>query len=85
MLCEIRKKNTSNTCAVFSEAYGGEAMKSNAFLSGINGSKRVTRTWNMMEEVVVQDLTEPVRMLKNYAMWCIQINVHQSYNSATKF
>jgi hypothetical protein len=30
-----------DTCAVLSELYEGEAMKSQVFLSGINGSKRV--------------------------------------------
>jgi len=39
-------KNASDTCAVLFEAYGGEAVnKSQVFSSGINGSKRVTRTW----------------------------------------
>jgi hypothetical protein len=33
-------------------------------LNGINGSKRVARTWKMMKEVIVQDLTEPMKILK---------------------
>jgi hypothetical protein len=32
-------KNASDTCVVLSEAYGGEAVKSQVFLSGINLSK----------------------------------------------
>jgi hypothetical protein len=32
---------------------GEEILKSQVFLSDINGSKRVARTWNMMKEVVV--------------------------------
>jgi hypothetical protein len=49
---------------MLSEAYRGEAMENSSVLSGINRSKCVTRTWNMMKEVVVQDLTEPMKMLK---------------------
>jgi hypothetical protein len=39
--------NASDTCAVLSEAYGGEAMKSQVFLSGINSSKSVATMWKM--------------------------------------
>jgi hypothetical protein len=35
--------NARDSCSVLSEAYGGEAMKKSVFLSGIDGSKRVTR------------------------------------------
>jgi hypothetical protein len=45
------------------DAYRGEDIKSQVFLSGINGSKRVARMWKAMEEVV-QDLTEPTTVLK---------------------
>jgi hypothetical protein len=34
------------------------------FLSGIIGSKRVERKWKMMKDVVVQDLIELMRTLK---------------------
>jgi hypothetical protein len=34
------------------------------FLSDMNSSKRVARTWKMMKEVVVHDLTELMKMLK---------------------
>jgi hypothetical protein len=37
--------------------------KSNVFID-VNGSKKVTRTWRMMKEMVVQDLREPMKMLK---------------------
>jgi hypothetical protein len=37
-------KNANDTCEIFSEAYRGESMESQVFLSGINGSKRVART-----------------------------------------
>jgi hypothetical protein len=33
-------------------------------LSGINGSERVARIWKMVKEVVIQDLTEPMEILK---------------------
>jgi hypothetical protein len=42
------QKNESDTCAILSEAYGGEAMKSQVFLSGINGSKRVATMKTML-------------------------------------
>jgi hypothetical protein len=45
--------NASDTCAVLSEAYGGEAMRKASVMSGINCTKRVARTWKMMKEVVV--------------------------------
>jgi len=42
--CVKLGKNANDTFAVLFEAYGGEAMKSRMFLSGVNGSKRVIRT-----------------------------------------
>jgi len=49
------------------------------FLSGINGSKRVTRTWEMTKEVVIKNLTEPMKMLKKcrilmHSDRCLSIN-----------
>jgi len=41
-------KNASNTSELLSEAYGGEAMRSRDFLSGIGGSKRVSRSEKKM-------------------------------------
>jgi hypothetical protein len=38
--------------------------KSQMFLSGIKVSKMVARTWKMINEVVVQNLTEPMKMIK---------------------
>jgi hypothetical protein len=56
------------------------------FLSGINSSKRVEKTWKMMKEVIIQDLTEPVKMFKNCGVWCIHIDVVSiSYGCATNF
>jgi len=47
------------------------------FLSDINGSKRVARTWKIMKEVVVQALTEVMKMLKKCRIWCIQIVINE--------
>jgi hypothetical protein len=61
---------------MLSEVYAAEAMKkSSVFECGINGSNRVARKWKMMKQVVVQDLTEPEKMVKNCRIWCIQIDV----------
>jgi hypothetical protein len=38
--CVKLEKNANDTCAVLSEAYGGEAMKSQLLLNGMNGSER---------------------------------------------
>jgi hypothetical protein len=62
---------------------GVSLRKCKVFLSGINDSKRVTRTWKMTKELVVQDLTEPMRILIKCGMWRIQIDVYQSYTCAT--
>jgi hypothetical protein len=45
--------NASDTCEMLFEAYGGEYMKRSNVFGGINGSKRVVRTWKMMKEVVM--------------------------------
>jgi hypothetical protein len=53
------------TLVHFSPRLLGETLgKIQAILDGINGSKKVARTWKMMKEVVVQDFTEPMKMLK---------------------
>jgi hypothetical protein len=49
---------------MLSVAYGGEAMKTS-----------VTRTWKMMKLVVVQNFTQPMKMLKKCGIWCIQIDI----------
>jgi hypothetical protein len=54
-----------------SEAHGEEAMKRQVFMNGINGSWSVARKWKMTKEVVIQDLTELTKMLKNCGIWCI--------------
>jgi hypothetical protein len=57
-------KNASDICALLPEVYGRETEKIQMFLSGINGSKGVARTWKTLKEVV-QDFTEPMKILKN--------------------
>jgi hypothetical protein len=56
--CVKLGENASDTCPMLSEAYEG----------GSAG------TWKMMKEVIVKDLTEPIIMLKNCEIWCIQID-----------
>jgi hypothetical protein len=53
---------------------GGEAVRKLSILSGINSLKRVTGTWKMMKELIFQDLIEPMKMLKKYRIWYIQID-----------
>jgi hypothetical protein len=40
----------------------------------------------MKREVIVQDLTEPMKMLQKCRIWCVQkIFKYQSYGCAAKF
>jgi hypothetical protein len=66
--CVKLGKNASDICAVLSDAYGGEAMKkSNVFewhkQSGGGGSSKIA---------------EPTKMLKNFEIFCIQVDVFVS-------
>jgi hypothetical protein len=45
--------NASDTCEMFSKAYGGEAMKKASALSGINGSKRANMSKSQMKTVLI--------------------------------
>jgi len=45
------------------------------FMNDLNGSKTVVRTWNIMKQVVVQDLKEPMKMVKKCGIWRIQVGV----------
>jgi hypothetical protein len=84
--CANLGKNASDTCTILSEDYGGGARKSQVFLNGINSSKRVMRTWKMMKEVVVQDLTELMKILKSAECCAFRETLrYQSYGCATKF
>jgi hypothetical protein len=71
----MREKNANDICAMLYETYGGESAKSQVFCYGINGSKRVARTWKIVNEVVVQDLTEPMKTSKKCVICCIQVDV----------
>jgi hypothetical protein len=70
-------KNASGTCAVLFRAYGGGGMKNSSVFAGINGLKRAARAWKV-KEIVVQSLTEPMKMLKKCRVWCIQRDVQVS-------
>jgi hypothetical protein len=54
------------------------------FLGCINGSERVPRMWKM-KEVVVADLTDPMKILITCGIKCIEMFKYQSYGCATKF
>jgi hypothetical protein len=54
---------------------GEKILKSTVFMSDINGSKMFARTWKMMREVIVQDLTEQMIMLIRYGIWCILVKM----------
>jgi hypothetical protein len=43
----------------------GRSYENQEFLSDIYGSKRIARTWKTMKEVIVQDLKQPMKMLKS--------------------
>jgi hypothetical protein len=45
--------NAGDTCALLSKSYRGEAIKSQVFLSGINGLKRVMRMWKIMKTMLI--------------------------------
>jgi len=49
--CVVR--DASNTCAMFSDANGGESMKNGVFLSDINGSKRTRISKPQMKTMVI--------------------------------
>jgi len=51
------------------------------FLSSINCSKRVARTWKVMKEVFVQDLTEPMKVFKR-VRYLLHSERHLSINQA---
>jgi hypothetical protein len=68
-------ENATDTCAMLSEAYGGEALTKSCVLERPKRFKRVASTWKMMKEVVVRDLTEPMRTLKKCGIWCVQVHV----------
>jgi len=59
------------TLAQCSQRHMGEKLlKHQVFLSGVNSSERVLRTCKMMKEVVVQNFTEPMKMLSVESCAC---------------
>jgi hypothetical protein len=57
------------------EAYGGEDMKESSDFVEHKRFKEGVENVKMMKEVVVQYLTEPMKVLKKCSRWCIQIDV----------
>jgi len=53
-------RNANDTLAILSEA-----MRKSSVFECHKRFEKVTRTWKMMKEMVVQDITKPVKMLKN--------------------
>jgi hypothetical protein len=70
--CVKLGKSSSDTCAMLSDAHGGEAVKNSVFLSVMNGSKTVARTWKIMKDAVTQDLSVRMKMMKKCGMWRIR-------------
>jgi len=73
---DFNAENESDTCAMLSEACGeSEAMKES---SVFECHKRFEEGRENVEDDegtgVVQDLTEQIKMLKTYDIWCIQID-----------
>jgi hypothetical protein len=63
---------------MLSEAYGVGAIKSQVFLSGINGLERIGRTWKMKEMIVLRSYrtNENVEKVWNleHSNSCVSIN-----------
>jgi len=68
------EKNESDMCSTFRGLWR-RSYKNVKYFCDINCSKKVARTWNMMKKVVVQDVKEPMKMIKKCGMWCIQTDV----------
>jgi hypothetical protein len=56
-------KKASDTYAMLSKAYGGEAVKKSSVFKWHIQFKEVHKNWKMMK-MVVQELTEPLKILK---------------------
>jgi hypothetical protein len=60
--------NASDTYVQCSSRLKGESYESQVSLSDINFSKKIARTWKM-KKFVFQDLTEIMKMLKNWGIF----------------
>jgi hypothetical protein len=69
------RKNASDTCAVLSEAYGGEAMKKSHVFEWHKWFTEGFENVENDERCGCPSLTEPVKMLKKYGIWCIQMDI----------
>jgi hypothetical protein len=68
---------------MLSEAYRGDTMKVSSVFGWHKWFKEGHK--NMIKEVVIQNLTELMKMLKKCRIRCIQTLKHQSYGCATDF
>jgi hypothetical protein len=57
-------KNATDSCGLLSDAGGEEAMENSSVFNDMNGSKWVARTWKIIKDVSVQDITELTKILK---------------------
>jgi len=62
--CVKLRKNESDIVQCSPRLVEEELWRSQVFMSDINGLKRVARMLKVMKEVFVQDLAEPMKMLK---------------------
>jgi hypothetical protein len=81
-------KKASYNCAVPSDDYGREAMKSQSVFDCRKRLNVDARTWKMMKEVVVQNLIQPMQMFKNAESgtfrWSTKLNMWKHWSSCVK-
>jgi hypothetical protein len=63
-------KNASENCAQVSEDYWREAIKKSSIFKWHKQFK-VGRSWKMMKEAVIHNVTLPKKVLKKCGIWCI--------------
>jgi hypothetical protein len=63
--CMKLGSNASDTCEMISEAYWEEHTKDSSVFEWHKWFKEGQKMWKMMKEVVIQDLTKPIKMLKS--------------------
>jgi hypothetical protein len=71
-------KNASQSYAMLPKACGGEAMKKSSVSKWHKWCIEDSENVEDDDEVVAQDLTERIKMLKMCGMWCIQTDVKVS-------
>jgi hypothetical protein len=83
--CVELGKNASDTCALLSEAYGGEAMKKSSVFELHKGFKECHENVKGDERMVIQELIELMKVLKKCGVWCMQIRCISISGCITKF